>query len=642
MRSEEPHDSTDFLKLANDSPTRTRRFDPLMAFFIIIFVTMTALFYGTNFRQELENFFHDTRTVLMPPTAKSTTVNVVKITENSIRSLETDPIRLHNDAKNMPLLSVKNLTKASKILANTESRIIILLLPEYLAPASDPDMAELKDIIKFDHRFIIGTTGYHQTIPNLQRLPKIFAEVTDQIAAADTFRSRSNAIVRSLPNLSYLGLEETMNLPTKAANMVNPSFAPTGGKYIIKFNPPSHYPALGIDELLANPNRHMDFFKSKIVVLGYVVPRSSGIQTTEQLFTNTPVTGYAPTNLTGISSTWLMANAIENLAQNETISIAPHWITLIQTIIIGLVCGLSWQAGSLFAAILTLFTWAVLILAHAGLYRWLNLSIPLADTFLASVLASLIGASRRLKFDLKSMAEQEVLTEKKYDLAKFQSHFLSGFAAWVSETTETIVDLVKSSQKDTNPPDNSSVLYERLYLAASDLNEYLSGITQLSNVDRKVVTKLEITEFNLEEMLYAVLRRFDLKASDNGIQFRCQIDKDASKIRSHQQYVDAILFNLVSNAVKYGNKGSVVVIELSKTKEGFTSISVSDEGPGIPPELQNRVFERFYRINDDRIYKAKGTGVGLYLCRYFAETLGGRIELYSEVGKGSEFRAIIP
>ena len=68
-----------------------------------------------------------------------------------------------------------------------------------------------------------------------------------------------------------------------------------------------------------------------------------------------------------------------------------------------------------------------------------------------------------------------------------------------------------------------------------------------------------------------------------------------------------------------------------------------DEGIGIPPELRERIFEKFYRIQDDRLYGAKGTGLGLYLCRYFAEQMGGKVDVQAaDKTSGSEFRVILP
>lgn len=616
--------------------------DPLSISFVGLTTIFVFLFYTTNFRQELENFFHDVRLRLMPESSLSSHVSVVTIDNVSISKLERDSLRLRVDANKQPYLNLRTLTQTAGILANTEASAIVLLMPEHAFPPDDPDMAELRDIIKFDPRFVVGTTGYHQTIPNLKSLPSNFSGISSQTAAAETFRSRSNAIIRQMPYLSYLGLHQTVNLAPKIASMTNPNFALKSGNYLIKFNSPKTYRVTKIEDLVNTPEKTMGRFKDNVVVVGYSVPRSIGVQTTEQSFANTPLTGYAPTNVNGISTTFLIANAIDNLVKGESLSLAPVWLTILQTTIIALTCALSWEFGGFAAWIVTALVWCLLLAIHAALYRWASLSIPLADTFLATALISLFAASRKLKLDLKALAEQKVSTQIKSELARFQSHFLSGFATWVSATTETISNLVTSVQKNESTSDQDKAIYDRLYLAASDLNEYLAGINQLSQADESLSTSMKLDLFEVKNTVNSVLRRFEAKSQMRGIRFDVRIDDNLAMMKSNQQIIDSILFNFISNAVKYANPNSTVDIRVQLVDRREVIFSVSDEGPGIPPHLQNRVFERFYRINDERLYSAKGTGVGLYLCRFFAESLGGRVDLTSSVNSGSEFRAIIP
>jgi signal transduction histidine kinase len=98
----------------------------------------------------------------------------------------------------------------------------------------------------------------------------------------------------------------------------------------------------------------------------------------------------------------------------------------------------------------------------------------------------------------------------------------------------------------------------------------------------------------------------------------------------------------VSNAVKYGPDGAPVQIRAVRVENGCVRISIEDRGPGIASEFRERIFERFYRIRDDRMYQSKGSGLGLYLCRFFAEAMGATIELSSEVGSGSTFTVVLP
>lgn len=101
------------------------------------------------------------------------------------------------------------------------------------------------------------------------------------------------------------------------------------------------------------------------------------------------------------------------------------------------------------------------------------------------------------------------------------------------------------------------------------------------------------------------------------------------------------VLNLVDNAIKYSPEGSRVRVRTGKS-DGAAFVEVEDEGPGIAPEHQKRIFERFYRIDSGRSREMGGTGLGLALVKWAAEAHGGRVELSSEPGKGSTFRIVLP
>ena len=110
-------------------------------------------------------------------------------------------------------------------------------------------------------------------------------------------------------------------------------------------------------------------------------------------------------------------------------------------------------------------------------------------------------------------------------------------------------------------------------------------------------------------------------------------------VRGVPQIVEEILYNLCDNAIAYNNPGGSVRVTLSSTAEG-RRLTVADTGIGIPPELQERVFERFYRV--DKSHSGGGTGLGLSIVKHGAAYLGARVELESELEKGSTFTLIFP
>jgi signal transduction histidine kinase len=586
----------------------------------------------------------------MPSERKSSSVFVIRIDDNSILQLEKDPLRLRVDSKKRPYLSVATMTKAVSILANSEAKAIAVLMPEYAFPATDIDMNELTTIVKYDQRIVIGTVGYNQPQPNLSKLPPVLAQIEDQVAGYETFRSRSNAIVRTLPYTNYRGLSETESLQVKIAEKADSSFASRYGSYSLKPLAPENFESIGLADFLADSRYWLNTIKNKVVVLGYTVPRDAGFQTTDPMFVHTPLTGFSPTLDNGISTTWLTANAIDNLLENDTIRKAPEVINLIQTIGVALLCGLFWEWGSLAGSLATIFCWILLLSIHSATYRWFSVSIPLADTFLVTTLIVVLAAIKSLRSELKFMAEQKAKTDAKSQIAHVQSHFLSGFATWLKSMTTKIVMLIKSSEdkeKSTQTSLHSNnggahELYYRAFAAAEDFNEYLEAINQIPELESARQRSLTKEETDIQKLVETVLKRFSVKIESGKILISVDIPPDAAKVKTNPQLLDAIIFNLIGNAIKYGSSGGLITIRSTRGKNNTIRISVIDQGPGIPKELQERIFERFYRIRDDRMYQAKGTGLGLFLCRYFAEHLGGMVDVESEEGSGSEFSVVLP
>ena len=101
-----------------------------------------------------------------------------------------------------------------------------------------------------------------------------------------------------------------------------------------------------------------------------------------------------------------------------------------------------------------------------------------------------------------------------------------------------------------------------------------------------------------------------------------------------------ILLNLASNAVRYTPSGSVIFAIIPHGKE--VGVSVQDTGPGIAPEHLDRIFDRFFRIDQSRSRELGGTGLGLAIARLLAELQGGRIEVNSTPGQGSTFTLWLP
>lgn len=117
---------------------------------------------------------------------------------------------------------------------------------------------------------------------------------------------------------------------------------------------------------------------------------------------------------------------------------------------------------------------------------------------------------------------------------------------------------------------------------------------------------------------------------------------DGLAIQADGDRLQQVLFNLVDNAIKYGKAGGIVRLGGRRLPNGRIEGWVSDDGPGIPSDSQERVFERFYRIDRARSREQGGTGLGLSIVKHIIQSHGGEVSVKSEPGKGATFLYTLP
>lgn len=115
------------------------------------------------------------------------------------------------------------------------------------------------------------------------------------------------------------------------------------------------------------------------------------------------------------------------------------------------------------------------------------------------------------------------------------------------------------------------------------------------------------------------------------------LPEEIPTIKGDAEKIAWVLINLISNAIRYSNENSTVRIQIAD-QEDYVHLFVEDQGQGISPEYQERIFARYFRAPDTN---EKGTGLGLAISREFMEAQGGSIELVSRVGEGSKFIVIL-
>jgi signal transduction histidine kinase len=151
---------------------------------------------------------------------------------------------------------------------------------------------------------------------------------------------------------------------------------------------------------------------------------------------------------------------------------------------------------------------------------------------------------------------------------------------------------------------------------------------------------LNMTEYAIESVVETVRAATESLAQNKKLTLTTTVDKSLPVGLGDEQRLTQVLLNLVGNAIKFTDAGEVSIA--AGARNGHFAVSVTDTGPGIPLDQQNRIFDQFHQV-DSSLTKAKGgTGLGLAIAREIVEMHGGRIWVESTLGKGSIFQMQLP
>ncbi len=189
------------------------------------------------------------------------------------------------------------------------------------------------------------------------------------------------------------------------------------------------------------------------------------------------------------------------------------------------------------------------------------------------------------------------------------------------------------------PDDIAADFARSIYDEAQRLIVLVGDIIKLSELDENSA-RLEQERVDLRELSEDVAKRLGLAAENKNVAVTVIGNAQITGVR---KILDEMIFNLCDNAIKYNKNGGSADIVISSDAEKHTvTLTVRDTGIGIPGYAQNRVFERFYRVDKGRSKSAGGTGLGLAIVKHGAACHNAEIHLKSEENKGTEISIIFP
>jgi PAS domain S-box-containing protein len=173
------------------------------------------------------------------------------------------------------------------------------------------------------------------------------------------------------------------------------------------------------------------------------------------------------------------------------------------------------------------------------------------------------------------------------------------------------------------------------------LTHQVNDLLDLSSIESGSLL-LHCIEFPVTDLLNQALAASQAEALGKSLTLESRISEDMPDlVYGDQERVTQILVNLVENAIKFSECGTIH-IDIYQANGRYWAMSVSDEGPGIPPEAQTLIFEPFRQIDGSMTRIHSGTGLGLTIVQRLTELMDGKIELESQVGQGSSFTVLLP
>ena len=328
---------------------------------------------------------------------------------------------------------------------------------------------------------------------------------------------------------------------------------------------------------------------------------------------------------------------LNSLIENITLKKTPFWITFIISFTLSILATLPFLFCSLlFSQVLIssmILTFIIISIIFFGVFFiWINTITPLITIF-ATTLIMTIG---------KYVSDDRTKLKKIHEeIDTLKSNFLS----LISHNLKTPIAKIRALSSVLLKKDSNNLSEEQkeallnILRSSRDLTSYISNILNITRIESQKI-KLNKSVCDINVIIHQVTDRVRTLLDNKPIKFNLQLEPIFS-VEIDKDLFFQLFFNVLENAVTYSPSNSTVTIK-SKEVGNYVEISVKDQGIGISKEEINRIFNKFHRTQNIYTESITGTGLGLYLAKFFVELHNGEINVDSSLGEGATFTISLP
>ncbi len=235
----------------------------------------------------------------------------------------------------------------------------------------------------------------------------------------------------------------------------------------------------------------------------------------------------------------------------------------------------------------------------------------------------------------RDVTQQDELKQLQREMITSISHELRTPLANIRSVAELL--MAEGTEAGLNP--GYTDYLNILQMQSQRLAEFLDRVVDVHRLETGKFT-LQIRPLPVSLFVGEVVKQWQIMALDHRISLATEVGEDW--VWADENGFHSVLNNLLDNAVKYSPKGSQIDVRLTTGPHRTVIVSVKDQGKGISPEHQPKIFDRFYRVDGGDSQSVYGHGLGLYICKNLVEAMHGMIWVQSELDQGSQFAFTLP